>query len=333
MNLRNLFSVFSILLLTACGGGGGEGTSAPTPTPTPTPTPAPTPAPTPEPTPAPTGNYEMDENCPTHVKAAFLDVSQAPGPGEQYNMMPRLQVSCTNGNLVINSNSVPHYSFIPMTPNDLVERNEEWRVPLEPTLDPSREPTNIGANGPVVLGYMGFTNTGLNIFGPTEGGQPANQAYGDPVYNNILDDCGGHTAFAYHNHALNIRCFNPNGLSSNPVTDPQPEIIYLSLIMGYAPDGFPIFGPHEHANNDGVNVVVPESSYELIDGENPQRNVWDAYEYVEKDNLEIYLDECNGHSHENPHGYEYHYHTTSSFPYIFGCIKGEPFGLSGGQGG
>ena len=222
-------------------------------------------------------------------------------------MMPRLQVSCSNGNLVINSNSVPHYSFIPMTPNDLVERDEEWRVPLEPTLDPSREPTNIGANGPVVLGYMGFTNTGLNIFGPTEGGQPANQAYGDPVYNNILDDCGGHTAFAYHNHALNIRCFNPNGLSSNPVTDPQPEIIYFSLIMGYAPDGFPIFGPHEYANNDGVNVVVPESSYELIDGENPQRNVWDAYEYVEKDNLEIYLDECNGHSHENPHGYEYHY--------------------------
>ena len=82
MNLRNLFSVFSILLLTACGGGGGEGTSAPTPTPTP----APTPAPTPEPTPAPTGIYEMDENCPTHVKAAFLDVSQAPGPGEQYNI-------------------------------------------------------------------------------------------------------------------------------------------------------------------------------------------------------------------------------------------------------
>ena len=243
MNLRNLFSVFSILLLTACGGGSGGDGGDSTSTPIPTPTPAPTPEPTPEPTPAPTGIFEMDENCPTHVKAAFLDVSQAPGPGEQYNMMPRLQVSCTNGNLVINSNSVPHYSFIPMTPNDLVERDEEWRVPLEPTLDPSREPTNIGANGPVVLGYMGFTNTGLNIFGPTEGGQPANQAYGDPVYNNILDDCGGHTAFAYHNHALNIRCFNPNGLSSNPVTDPQPEIIYFSLIMGYAPDGFPIFGP------------------------------------------------------------------------------------------
>ena len=111
----------------------------------------------------------MDENCPAHIKAAFLDVSEAPGPGEQYNMMPRLQVSCRNENLVINSNSVPHYSFIPMTPNDLVERDEEWRVPLEPTLDPSREPTNIGASGPVVLGYMGFTNTGLNIFGPTEG--------------------------------------------------------------------------------------------------------------------------------------------------------------------
>ena len=77
----------------------------------------------------------MDDNCPTHIKGAFLDVSQAPGPGEQYNMMPRLQVTCSNGNLVINSNSVPHYNFIPMTPNDLVERDEQWRVPLEPSLD------------------------------------------------------------------------------------------------------------------------------------------------------------------------------------------------------
>ena len=54
---------------------------------------------------------------------------------------------------------------------------------------------------------MGFTNTGLYIFGPTEAANPPNQAYGDPVYNNILDDCGGHTAL-HHNHYLNIRCFN-----------------------------------------------------------------------------------------------------------------------------
>ena len=193
LNIKNFTKiVITTILLVACGGGSGGGSSAPEPIPTPAPTPAPTPEPTPEPTPAPTpaptGVYEMDENCPTHIKEAFLDVSEAPGPGEQYNMMPRLQVSCSNGSLVINSNSVPHYSFIPMTPNDLVERDEEWNVPLEPSYDVSIEPTNIGANGPVVLGYMGFTNTGLNIFGPTEGGQPANQAYGDPVYNNILDD-------------------------------------------------------------------------------------------------------------------------------------------------
>ena len=335
INIKNFTKiVITTILLVACGGGSGGASSASEPIPTPAPTPAPTPEPTPEPTPAPTGVYEMDENCPTHIKEAFLDVSEAPGPGEQYNMMPRLQVSCSNGNLVINSNSVPHYSFIPMTPNDLVERDEEWSVPLEPSYDVSREPTNIGADGPVVLGYMGFTNTGLNIFGPTEGGQPANQAYGDPVYNNILDDCGGHTAFAYHNHALNFRCFNPNGLTANPATDPQPEILYTSLILGFGPDGFPIFNGYEYANNDGVNLVSPQSSYELIDGQNPQRYVFDAYEYVEKDNLEIYLDECNGHSHDNPHGYEYHYHATEDFPYIYGCIRGEPFGIGGGgQGG
>ena len=80
MSLKNLITIFSILVLTACGGGGG-GSSTPEPIPTPAPTPAPTPEPTPEPTPAPTGVYEMDENCPTHIKEAFLDVSEAPGPG------------------------------------------------------------------------------------------------------------------------------------------------------------------------------------------------------------------------------------------------------------
>ena len=64
--------VLTAVILTACGGGGGmsEPESQPTPTPAPTP--------------APTGVYEMDDNCPTHIKGAFLDVSQAPGPGEQY---------------------------------------------------------------------------------------------------------------------------------------------------------------------------------------------------------------------------------------------------------
>ena len=85
-------------------------------------------------------------------------------------------------------------------------------------------------------------------------------------------------------------------------TDPQPEILHISLILGFGPDGFPILNEYEYANNDGVNLVTPQSSYELIDGQNPQRYVFDAYEYIEKDNLEIYLDECNGHSHENPHG-------------------------------
>ena len=110
--------------------------------------------------------------------------------------------------------------------------------------------------------------------------------------------------------------------------------MHISLILGFGPDGFPILNEHEYANNDGVNLVTPQSSYELIDGQNPQRYVFDAYEYIEKDNLEIYLDECNGHSKENPYGYAYHYHSTEDFPYIYGCIKGEPIGIGGGgQGG
>jgi hypothetical protein len=95
--LNRLYIFLVLVLVTACGGGGGS--STPEPVPTPAPTPAPTPEPTPAPTPAPTGIFEMDSNCPTHIQEAFLDVSEAPGPGESYDMMPRLQVTCVDGEI------------------------------------------------------------------------------------------------------------------------------------------------------------------------------------------------------------------------------------------
>ena len=132
--------------------------------------------------------------CPT---AVFPDLTAVTGPGEEY-AMPEVSIECTDTEIVVTSNGMPSYTYEPLTPNGLIEQAWVWRVPLKPTV--AATTTSITD----VLGTLGFTTTGLPIYGPTEGPVPTDQAFGDPVYNGILDTCGGHTGYNadYHNHAL-----------------------------------------------------------------------------------------------------------------------------------
>jgi hypothetical protein len=59
----------------------------------------------------------------------------------------------------------------------------------------------------------------------------------------------------------------------------------------------------------------------------PKTCVWSNNVYAAKAGS-AYLDECNGHV--GPNG-DYHYHTTTTFPYILGCYRGTPTS-NGGTG-
>ena len=64
---------------------------------------------------------------------AFLDVSEAPGAGPAYPR-PRVEATCEGDQLVVRSNGIPHYEFVQVTPNPLLERNNEFRLPAKPEL-------------------------------------------------------------------------------------------------------------------------------------------------------------------------------------------------------
>ena len=104
--------------------------------------------------------------CPSSV---FPDLSGSIGAGEEY-AMPDVVVECTDTELVVTSNGMPSYTFEPLTPNALTEQAWVWKVPLKPTV--AANTTSIVD----VLGTLGFTTTGLPIYGPTEGPQPATEA-------------------------------------------------------------------------------------------------------------------------------------------------------------
>jgi len=262
-----------------------------------------------------------------------MDVSQAPGAGSQYPD-PVLNVTCDDEYIIVETNDIPHYSFVPMTPNALVAADHTHQIPLNPQV--ADETSHIP-----FLGYAGVVINGTSIFGPNEGATP--DLYGDPIANGIMDACGGHTAFEYHHHELKQKCFMDSGLVATPWTNPDVDSSVPSPVLGFAADGFPIYGPHGCVDEACTEVIEFKSGWEVKPGDDPKNYAWDpadnadaanvyppgeegAYHYMAKNGVE-YLDKCNGRF--GPDG-KYRYHATADFPYLLGCYMGTPVGTGGG---
>jgi hypothetical protein len=318
----------------------------PTPTPTHTPQATNTQTRTPTPTETPTGAA-----CPS---GNFLDVSGAAGPGGTYAALhPSLSVTCSASAVSVQSNGIPTYQYIAMTPNGLQAKSYTFSFPRSPSQAASTTAVPL-------LGNIGVAVDGIPIYGVNEGAQPASDAYGDPIAAAILDECGSHSAQqgTFHNHKLQVKCLIQSAVSSSqPWNNPDPSPSDPSPIVGYAFDGFPIYGPYECTDagcgavqemlsgwdNTGYQAgtagctssAACSSGYctdVMINGSPttacvPKTCVWSNNTYTAKVGPQ-YLDKCNGHV--GPNG-DYHYHTTSSFPYILGCYRGTPTN-NGGNG-
>jgi hypothetical protein len=222
---------------------------------------------------------------------------------------PFLNVYCTDTEIIVESNGIPAYEFQAITPNDLGSQDYEWHLPRYPEL--ATQTTEIP-----LLGDAGIAVNGLPIYGPNEGDFP--DPFGDPVYNGIMDFCMGHTAMAgvYHYHALLVECLT----ADTPADEASP-------IIGYALDGFPIYGPRGCMDADCTDVVEFQSGW--VQTGDPTTYAWDNHEFQDSMDPTV-LDECNGRI--GPDG-TYRYHATSTFPYILGCYAGTPTGGNEGAGG
>jgi hypothetical protein len=232
--------------------------------------------------------------CPT---SAFPSVTADPANGRW--AAPRLEVTCNDSQVVVASNGIPPYEFQRTTPSDLREQEYVWRFPRHPEL--AEEPTAIPLLGPIAIAV-----NGLPIYGPNEGEHP--DPYGDPVYNDILDWCMGHTARRgdYHYHALIVACLT----ARHDAAQPAP-------VIAWAFDGFPIYGPMGCVDGACTEVVEYQSGWRQTG--DPSTYAWDNNEYSAAAATDFSLDRCNGHV--GPLG-DYHYHATSGFPYILGCYSG-----------
>ena len=234
--------------------------------------------------------------CPA---AAFPDLSGT-SPGAEYEA-PEVTVTCSDTEVTVRSNDMVSYPFEQTTPNPLVAQDFTWTIPLAPVRAAST--TSIVNR----LGTLGFSITGIAIYGPTEAAIPAAQAFGDPVANGLLDYCGGHTGgqSEYHYHTI---------IYTNATCNLQ-----SSQIVGYALDGFPIYNSVICLDGACTITTLAQSGYTQIG--DPTSYVWNAYAYTGGADDAI-LDECNGRV-EADGTYAYHL-TPTQFPYIIGCFAGTP---------
>jgi hypothetical protein len=287
-----LSALGAALLVSACGGGAGDTDAGTLPG---------TDAAADD---APAADAGPPSGCPQADD--FLDVTGA-SAGAGYPA-PTLDARCEGDLLIVDSNGIPNFSFVAITPNALAAQTYRWEIPLSPAAAAT------SADVPLV-GPSAIAVNGLPIFGPTEAPAMGSR---DPFLDGILDYCNGHTAPGgiYHFHA-------------------PPECLFTDyegrtqLVVGYALDGYPILAPFECTDAGCTATGELRSSYRQIEAVYGTTilNAWDAHEYV--DGLGD-LDRCNG---RDLPGGGYAYYATRTFPYFVGCYHGTPRTQTTGGGG
>ncbi|MBL7943010.1 MAG: YHYH protein, partial [Flavobacteriales bacterium] len=178
-----------------------------------------------------------------------------PGTETGYNGIPsNCQLIQYNDNYVyVTCTCIPGYDIGPWAGNPNEPANQDFVFRI--TRDPQE---NTGTDVSTPLGHMGVWINGVSMFNPKDAFSYNNMGIWNQnaiiVEGISFDDCLGHPApnGEYHTH-LNPPCVYDD-------TDDE----YHSPLIGFAFDGFPVYGAWALDNTDGTgNIVRMESSYEL----------------------------------------------------------------------
>lgn len=278
-------------------------------------------------------------------------------------------VQYSNNWVYVSTNGIPAYitgPFLDGNPSLASDQNAIFKFPLNPVQN-TGTPTattggNIGVfiNGVALFDYRDGVSWNNNT--QAEGGGPIMGPPGQGVWNRDaivaerqgFDCAKGHPAMGNYHHHQNPSAFNLDLVVLSTVCDIYAaDGLYVinatehSPLIGFAYDGFPIYGAYGFANADGTGGIARmKSSYQLrnittrtqyADGTNvtpgppvsttyPLGRYREDYEFISHPGMEDYLDEHNGRfcvTPEYPNG-TYAYFCTvdanhnSAYPYVVG---------------
>ena len=247
-----------------------------------------------------------------------------------------VSITVEGNECVITTNSIPNHDFNDQSAafaSDVAEVATEVRIPIEPAFAPSTTAISLTTDNAIMLNGVKLDllaaacfNVGDERIGCNDINQPWRLDPMSPLNQFGTDQHNAHTqpSGAYHYHG------NPEALFDQ---DPNAE----SPVIGFAADGFPIFGSYI---DDNGTIRAVTSSYQLRSGSRPSSaddpggnydgTYRDDYEYIAGSGD---LDECNGMMWKGSYGY----YVINEYPWVLACFKGTPdssFNKSeGGQGG
>lgn len=171
-----------------------------------------------------------------------------------YNGLPAnvQMVRYSANNVYVNSSGIPSYTIGPWPQNPNMPTNQNYLVRIPRTAVPQ---TGTTTNTP--LGKIGMWINGLPIYNPLDGRSYLNQNTWHQNANVVeapsYDSCLGHPdgGGRYHHHLMPSCLYTISPLVHAP-------------IVGYAFDGFPVYGPHGYAQSNGSGGIKRiASSYRL----------------------------------------------------------------------
>lgn len=214
------------------------------------------------------------------LEAWLLNTDGATGQYWNGNTLVPMQDECdvqlvqySAGNVYIHATGIPRYATAPFpdgNPSQATAQDYLFQIPR----NPQEGPTGGTATG---LGHTGVLINGVVIFNAQDAFSYNNQGFwhqnGGFFENDGFDCAKGHPAMGrYHHHQVPTRFDDSFAPTSDVCGDFPSEALFTvdpsahSPLIGYAFDGYPIYGPYGFAEADGSGGVVRiETSWQLRD--------------------------------------------------------------------
>jgi len=153
-----------------------------------------------------------------------------------------------NRYVFVDAAGVPSHEVGPWNPNPnmIAGQNWTWRIPLNPTA------ASVSQRTWTPMGQIAVASNGVPFYNAKDGFSYLNRGVwfqNANVFESVSFDVGiGHPQRqgVYHYHQAPRLLLNQRGNNAQ----------YHSLIMGYAFDGYPIYGPYGFANTDGRGASI-----------------------------------------------------------------------------
>ncbi|MDT0595343.1 YHYH protein [Glaciecola petra] len=234
-----------------------------------------------------------------------------------------LSITLEQDKCVFLTNAIPNHDFNDggnAFPNDVSEQDDRFEITIAPEKADTTTALSLVYDNAILLNGVKVDILAAGCFGVGDGRIGCNDITTPWRYDPMHPE-SGFNVDSHNAHAQGDGTYHYHGSPFALFADDNSEV---SPVIGFAADGFPIYGSYIQIDNDIRKVL---SSYRLKTGDRPSGDgdpggqyngtFRDDYEYIEGLGD---LDECNGMTVNG----EYAYYITDAFPYVLGCFSGTP---------